>query len=136
MICLVCAPWHLTRLGTTILWFYLLDKRDNWSHSLTTLTKQWNVATFEHHQTMEILKLSVSFFFWSAISLWKCLCLFRASFYLLFNLLQDENECVKTNSNSLSLYQVVTAQWLAWRLATAEDPSSNPGKGENLLISD
>ena len=32
--------------------------------------------------------------------------------------------------------QVVIAQWLAWRLATGEVPGSNPGKGENLLISD
>ena len=32
--------------------------------------------------------------------------------------------------------QVIIAQWLAWRLATWEVPGSNPGKGENLLISD
>ena len=32
--------------------------------------------------------------------------------------------------------QVVIAQWLAWRLATGEVPGSNPGKGEDLLISD
>ena len=34
------------------------------------------------------------------------------------------------------IYQVVIAQWLARRLATGEVPGSNPGKGENLLISD
>ena len=32
--------------------------------------------------------------------------------------------------------QVVIAQWLARWLATGEVPGSNPGKGENLLISD
>ena len=32
-------------------------------------------------------------------------------------------------------HQVIIAQWLAWRLATGEVPGSNPGKGENLLIS-
>ena len=32
--------------------------------------------------------------------------------------------------------QVVIAQWLAWRPATGEVPGLNPGKGENLLISD
>ena len=33
-------------------------------------------------------------------------------------------------------YQVIIAQWLARRLATGEFRGSNPGKGENLLISD
>ena len=33
-------------------------------------------------------------------------------------------------------YQVVIAQWLARRLPTGEVPGSNPGKGEDLLISD
>ena len=33
-------------------------------------------------------------------------------------------------------YQVVIAQWLARRLATGEVLGSNPGKSENLLISD
>ena len=32
--------------------------------------------------------------------------------------------------------QVVIAQWLAWRLAIGEVLGSNPGKGENLVISD
>ena len=32
--------------------------------------------------------------------------------------------------------QVFIAQWLAWRLATGELLGLNPGKGENLLISD
>ena len=32
--------------------------------------------------------------------------------------------------------QVVMAQWLARRLAIGEVPGSNPGEGENLLISD
>ena len=32
--------------------------------------------------------------------------------------------------------QFTTAQWLAWRLATSEVPGSNPGKGDNLKISD
>ena len=32
--------------------------------------------------------------------------------------------------------QVVITQWLAWRLATRVVLSSNPSKGENLLISD
>ena len=36
-------------------------------------------------------------------------------------------------SNS-SIHQVIIAKWLAWRLATGEVPSSNPGKGENLII--
>ena len=36
----------------------------------------------------------------------------------------------------ITIYQVVIAQWLAWRLATRVVPGSNPGKGENLLISD
>ena len=27
-------------------------------------------------------------------------------------------------------------QWLAWQLATGEVPGSNPGQGDNLLISD
>ena len=31
---------------------------------------------------------------------------------------------------------VVIAQWLARRLANGEVPGSNPGKGEDLLISD
>ena len=35
-----------------------------------------------------------------------------------------------------SFYQVVIAQWLAQRLATGEVPGSNPGKRDNLLISD
>ena len=34
------------------------------------------------------------------------------------------------------IYQVVIAQWLALRLVTREGPGSNPGKGENLIISD
>ena len=34
------------------------------------------------------------------------------------------------------IYLAVIAQWLAWWLATKEVPGSNPGKGENLLISD
>ena len=34
-----------------------------------------------------------------------------------------------------SFDQVVIAQWLARRVATGEVPGSNPGKGENLLIS-
>ena len=37
---------------------------------------------------------------------------------------------------TLSKNQVVIAQWLAQRHATGEVPGSNPGKGENLLISD
>ena len=37
---------------------------------------------------------------------------------------------------TLENYQVVIAQWLARRLATGEVPGSNPGKGENLLISE
>ena len=32
--------------------------------------------------------------------------------------------------------QVVIAQWLVWQLATGKVPGSNPGKGDNLLISD
>ena len=31
---------------------------------------------------------------------------------------------------------MVIAQWLAWRLAIKLVPGSNPGKGDNLLISD
>ena len=34
------------------------------------------------------------------------------------------------------LDQVVIAQWLAQWRATGEVPGSDPGKGENLLISD
>ena len=34
------------------------------------------------------------------------------------------------------IYQVFIAQWLAQQLATGVVPGSNPGKGENLLISD
>ena len=34
------------------------------------------------------------------------------------------------------LDQVIIAQWVGWQLATGEVPGSNPGKGENLLISD
>ena len=30
-------------------------------------------------------------------------------------------------------YQVDTAQWLAWRLATGEVPLSNPGKEDNFI---
>ena len=33
-------------------------------------------------------------------------------------------------------HQVVIAPWLARRLATGKVPGSNPGEGENLLISD
>ena len=40
------------------------------------------------------------------------------------------------NTSSNNTYQVVIAQWLARRLATEEVPGSNPGKGENLLISE
>ena len=38
--------------------------------------------------------------------------------------LHQVNKMVKTN-------QVIIAQCLAWRLATGEVQSSNPGKGEN-----
>ena len=34
------------------------------------------------------------------------------------------------------LNQFVIAQWLTRRLATGEGPGSNPGIGDNLLISD
>ena len=40
------------------------------------------------------------------------------------------------NHETLLLHQVVIAQWLARRHATGEIPGSNPGKGDNLLISD
>ena len=33
-------------------------------------------------------------------------------------------------------HQVVIGQWLAWRLTTSEVPGLNPGKGENLSITD
>ena len=33
-------------------------------------------------------------------------------------------------------HQVVIGQWLAWRLTTSEVPGLNPGKGDNLSISD
>ena len=32
------------------------------------------------------------------------------------------------------VYQVVIAQWLAWRLATRDVPGSNPVKGDFVLI--
>ena len=43
--------------------------------------------------------------------------------------------CVKKRIPTLNP-QVVIAQLLAWQLATGEVPSLNPGKGDNLLISD
>ena len=49
----------------------------------------------------------------------------------------------QTQPDSFSLCIVFTmilfsfcAQWLAWQLATVEVWGSNPGKGDNLLISD
>ena len=45
-----------------------------------------------------------------------------------------ENETII--SQFVGTNQVVIAQWLAQRLATREVPGSNPGKGENLLISE
>ena len=38
--------------------------------------------------------------------------------------------------SKVSKNQVVMARWLARRFATREVPGSNPGKGDNLLISD
>ena len=43
--------------------------------------------------------------------------------------------CLKILSSCQS-NQVAIAQWLARRLATGEVLGPNPGKGENLLISD
>ena len=36
----------------------------------------------------------------------------------------------------MTAWEFVIAQWLARQLATGEVLGSNPGKGENLLISD
>ena len=52
----------------------------------------------------------------------------NASQHILFSLFCMNNEKKKD--------QVIIAQWLAWQIATGEVPGSNPGKGENLLISD
>ena len=58
----------------------------------------------------------------------------------LFRTVQDDLiECYDTHLGRAVMflsYQVVIAQWLAWQLATGVVPSSNPGKGDNLLISD
>ena len=48
-----------------------------------------------------------------------------------FGILQENDLFLKKLTN-----QVVIAQRLAWRLATDEILGSNPGKGENFLISD
>ena len=48
----------------------------------------------------------------------------------------DIESTIKITIKKQSINQVVIAQWLAWRLATSEVPGLNPGKGENLLISD
>ena len=34
----------------------------------------------------------------------------------------------------MNCYQVVVAKWLAWRLDTGEDPSSNPDKGDKYFF--
>ena len=46
-------------------------------------------------------------------------------------------QLVHKNINQL-IYnnQVIIAQWLAWWLATGKVQDSNPGQGENFLISD
>ena len=43
-------------------------------------------------------------------------------------------DLAKTNLVAMNklIYQVVKAQWLAWRFATGEILGLNPGKGENL----
>ena len=59
---------------------------------------------------------------------------FRLTLFLLFSSDLVWNGAWKTYIWTKN--QVVITQWLAWRLATREVPGSNPGKGENLSISD